>query len=181
MQEAVHKIKKATKLTTQEMVLIAVFAVVLVVLSRIAVPFASGVPITLQTFAVALCGLALGTRRGVYCVCVYLLLGVIGLPVFAGSSSGLGVFAGYTGGFLIGFVPMAALCGRKKVLYSVLGLLACHALGIAWFAVVAGVNLWQAALTASFPYLIKDGISLVFAYLSARFVEKALRAARFSC
>ena len=63
-------------------VMVGVFAAVLAVLSQISFPLPSGIPVTLQTFAVALCGYALGCKRGTLAVLVYIVLGAVGLPVF---------------------------------------------------------------------------------------------------
>lgn len=87
------------------------FAAVLAVMSQIAIPMPSGVPMTLQTFAVALAGAVLGWKLGALSALVYLLLGAAGVPVFSGMSGGLGVLLGKTGGFIFGFIFMALLCG----------------------------------------------------------------------
>ena len=92
-------------------VMVGVFAAVLAVLSQISFPLPSGIPVTLQTFAVALCGYALGCKRGTLAVLVYIVLGAVGLPVFANFSGGFGSLVGLAGGYIYGFLPMAALCG----------------------------------------------------------------------
>ena len=86
-------------------------AAVMAVLSQISIPLPTGVPVTLQTFAVALCGYVLGVGMGGSALAVYLALGAVGLPVFAGFSGGVGSFLGVTGGFLWGFFLMSLLCG----------------------------------------------------------------------
>ena len=78
--------------------------------SAVAIP-AGPVPITLQTLFVPLAGLILGVRGGVLVVLLYWAAGCLGLPVFAGGKAGIWVFWGPTGGFLLGFLPAAALCG----------------------------------------------------------------------
>lgn len=75
-------------------VMVGVFAAVLAVLSQISFPLPSGIPVTLQTFAVALCGYALGCKRGTLAVLVYIVLGAVGLPVFANFSGGFGSLVG---------------------------------------------------------------------------------------
>ncbi len=74
------------------------------------IPF-SPVPVTLQTMFVLLAGLILGPRGGMAAVLLYMAAGCLGLPIFAGGKAGLAVFLGPTGGFLLGFLPGAALCG----------------------------------------------------------------------
>lgn len=92
--------------TATDLALIATFTAIIVVTSVVSIPIGS-VPITLQTFSVLLAGAVLGARRGLLAVLLYLLLGAIGLPVFAGGSSGLATFVGPTAGYLIG-MPLAA-------------------------------------------------------------------------
>ena len=81
-------------------VMVGVFAAVLAVLSQISFPLPSGIPVTLQTFAVALCGYALGCKRGTLAVLVYIVLGAVGLPVFANFSGGFGSLVGLAGGYI---------------------------------------------------------------------------------
>lgn len=157
-----------------------VFAALLAVLSQLSIPLPSGVPVTLQTFAVALCGFTLGARKGAAAVVVYLLLGAVGLPVFAGFLGGVGILFGVTGGFLWGFIAMAALCGLKNPWLCAAGLVACHVPGILWFSFAAGLPLWESFLTASFPFLLKDLVSVLLAYLTARVLLRGLRAARLA-
>lgn len=88
--------------------LIALFAALIAALGlipKIALPF--GVPITAQSLGIMLCGTVLGSKRGALAVLLFLLLVALGLPLLAGGRGGLGVFAGPTVGFLIGF-PIAA-------------------------------------------------------------------------
>lgn len=170
----------------QKIVMTGVFAALLAVLSQISIPLPSGIPVTLQTFAVAICGFVLGSRLGTLAVAVYLAVGAVGVPVFAGFSGGFGIFAGMTGGYLWGFLFMAFLCGLgaglgKRILAVALGLAglgACHLCGAVQFAVVSAISPWQAFLTASVPYLLKDVISVILACLAAEAVTIALRKAK---
>ena len=167
---------------TRTLVRIALFAALIAVLSQISIPMPSGVPITLQTFAVALAGYALGAKRGAACVGVYIALGAVGAPVFAGFTGGFAKLFGVTGGFLWGFVLMAALCGLgtlcKKTAAAVgigaLGLLACHLCGVLQFMFVAQVDFAKAALTVSVPYLAKDFLSVAVGWMAACAVTRAL-------
>lgn len=166
-------------------VLTGVMAALLAVLSQVAIPLPSGVPVTLQTFAVALAGCVLGPVLGVLSVGVYLSLAAVGVPVLAGFSGGVGAFAGMTGGFLWGFLPMGFLCGlgvrtEKKplaILLGLAGLIVCHLCGALQFAVVADVSFVQAFLVACAPYLVKDAISVVLAYFAALAVTASLKKA----
>lgn len=170
----------------QKMVMTGVMAALLAVLSQVSLPLPSGVPVTLQTFAVALCGYVLGPGMGALSVGVYLALGAVGLPVFAGFSGGAASFVGVAGGFLWGFLPMALLCGlgawqRSKaagVALGMAGLAVCHLCGTVQFAGVMAVPPLQAFLTASAPFLVKDAASLLAAFFAAGAVVLSLKKAR---
>lgn len=171
-----------------KLVMVGLMTAVLAVLSQIAIPLPFGVPLTLQTFAVALCGYVLGWRSGGLAVVVYILLGAVGVPVFTGFSGGPSVLVGMTGGFIWGFLPMAVLCGLgqklqrrwMQLLPGLLGLLLCHIAGVIQFAIVSHNGFWQSLLLASAPFLIKDILSVAAACLAALLVESRLRAARLT-
>ena len=96
-----------SRIRTADMAYIALFAVLMAVCAWISIPFA--VPFTLQTFAVFAALAILGGRRGTLSVVVYLLLGAVGLPVFAGFKGGLAALLGTTGGYILGFLLTALL------------------------------------------------------------------------
>ena len=87
---------------THDMVFIAVFAVLMAICSWISIPMA--VPFTLQTFGVFIAVGILGGKNGTLAVLIYIILGAIGVPVFAGFQGGIGVLAGSTGGYIVGFL-----------------------------------------------------------------------------
>lgn len=98
------------RLRTVDLTYIALFSVLMAVCAWISIPMPKPlVPFTLQTFAVFSAMTALGGRRGLYAVTVYLLLGAVGLPVFAGFQGGASVLLGSTGGYIIGFLASAIL------------------------------------------------------------------------
>lgn len=164
---------KNAKITTKEIVCVGMFAAVLAVLSQISIPMPSGVPITLQTFAVALTGVVLAWKLGTASVIVYILLGAVGVPVFAGFSGGAQVLVNYTGGFIWGFILMTLLCGigiqrQNKIigiLFGLAGLAVCHLFGTVQFMFVMKMGFVESFLLASAPYLIKDVISVVFGFV----------------
>lgn len=166
----------------KSMVMIGMFTAVLAVLSILEIPMPSGVPITLQTFAVALCGYVLGWKRGAACGALYLLIGTIGVPVFAGMSGGISKLLGPTGGFIFGFILLAGLCGvgaacKNKILAvvaGILGLAACHLLGALQFSVVTSTGVVQSLLLVSVPYLVKDVLSVFGALLVGSILRKRL-------
>lgn len=176
------------KLQIKTICLVAMLTAVISVLSIMQIPTPWGVPFTLQTFAIALCGYVLGWKYGTLSTILYVLLGTIGVPVFAGMTAGPGILFGATGGYIFGFILMALLCGigrsfMKKgvsgmvwlVVFSALGLLACHVLGIIQLKFVAKMTWSAAALNGSVPYLAKDIASVIGAYLVALAVRRALQ------
>lgn len=171
-----------TKLTTKDITYIAVFAALMAVCSWISIP--TTVPFTLQTLGVFLAVGLLGGKRGTLAVVVYVLLGAIGLPVFAGFSSGLG---SPSSGYIIGFVLSAALMwlierffGKSLpvlALSMVLALIACYAVGTAWFmAVYSSANGAVALMTVLgwcvFPFIIPDLIKIAAALFLTQRLKK---------
>ena len=172
------------KLSVRTICMVAMFTAVISVLSIMQIPTPWGVPFTLQTFAMALCGYVLGWKYGTLSTILYILIGAIGVPVFAGMSAGVGILTGATGGYLFGFIIMTFLCGigrvyMKKgvkgivwlVVFSALGLAACHILGIIRLKYVANLSWAVAAIKGSVPYLA----SVIGAYLVALAIRRALR------
>lgn len=152
------------------MIRAGVFCALIAVCSQIALPLPAGIPITLQTLVVALCGYSLGWKWASASVAVYLLLGGIGLPLFSGFAGGFGwLFGGPTAGFLWGFLMVAFCCGLplKNRLLSVLcgigGMLVCHLLGVVWYGHFTAQGFWQSFLVISFPYLLKDVLCIALA------------------
>lgn len=187
MGQKKRSMKNTKLLSSTNLAFMALFSALIVICTMIAIPMPSGVPITLQTFAIALCGFVLGAKRGTISVAVYIALGVVGLPVFSGFSGGIGKLAGVTGGFIWGFILMVVLCGlgtqtkrATKVLpmvFGVLGLLACHLAGILQFSIITGTPFIASALTVSLPYMIKDIVSVAAALIMAKILSTALKKA----
>ena len=176
------------KLRTIDLVYIALMAALMAVCSWISIP--ATVEFTMQTFAVfAALGL-LGGRRALIAVCVYLLMGTIGLPVFAGFNGGVSALLGTTGGYLVGFVAMAlvywlmtSLLGEGRwvrVGAMVAALFVCYAFGTAWFVSVyarqAEAIGWMTALGwCVFPFIIPDLLKLALALVLTDRLAKRLR------
>lgn len=177
------------KISVRVICFIGMFTAITAILSIATIPTPWGVPFTLQTFAMALSGLVLGKKYGTISTVLYVLLGLIGVPVYAGMSAGPGVLFGVTGGYIFGFVLMTFFCGLgiefegKKngvfftMLFSIIGLACCHILGIIQLKVVAQMGWGAAAMAGTVPYLVKDILSVVAAYLVAIAVRKALKSA----
>lgn len=129
------------------------------------------VPYTGQTFGVLLAGGALGFRRGIASTALYLAIGFLGLPVFAGGTHGGDIVLGATGGYLVGFILAAAIVGRlaelgwdRTVLGSIgamlLGSIAIYVIGVPWLAVAVGKPLDWAITAGMTPFLLGDTLKL---------------------
>ncbi len=157
-----------------------------VVLSWIAIPFTP--PLTLQLLAISLTLFLLGGLAGIITVTVYLLMGAIGLPVFSGFVGGIGHIASATGGYLFGFllycVTYAALSrifggeGRRRLIYSALGLLILYLTGSVWYNAVyisAGISGYLTSLiTTVVPFILPDILKIAVAYTVSGRLSAAL-------
>ena len=175
----------ATKTKTYDLACIAIFAVLIAICSWISIPMT--VPFTLQTFGVFMAVGVLGGKRGSLAVLVYILLGVIGVPVFAGFSGGLGILLNNTGGYIIGFLfsalamwAMESLWGKKpviQILSMVVGLIVCYAMGTIWFMVVytrttGAVGIGTVLGWCVIPFIIPDLVKIALAFVLSRRVRK---------
>jgi len=151
------------------MVLASLFAAIIAVCAQIIVPVGP-VPFTLQVLAINLTGMILGSRWGAVSAAVYLTLGAVGAPVFAGFNGGFQALIGKTGGYIISFIPAAFVIGwimeRGKVsvgkafLANLLGLLMTYARGTAQLKFVLNLPWEQAFQFGVIPFLIPDLIKL---------------------
>lgn len=169
------------KTKTYDMAYIGIFAVLMAICSWISIPMT--VPITLQTFGVFMAVGVLGGKRGTLSVLVFILLGAIGVPVFAGFSGGIGVILSSTGGYIVGFLFSALVMwgiekvwGNKPVVQIIsmlLGLIVCYALGTIWFMIVyardtGAVGLGTVLGWCVIPFIIPDLVKIALAFLLSR-------------
>ncbi len=181
------KVRTNEKRKTYDMAYIAVFTVLIAICSWISIPMT--VPFTLQTFAVFLSVSILGGRRGTMAVLVYVLLGAVGIPVFAGFTGGPGIILNTTGGYIIGFILSAlimwlteSLFGKKlpvQILSMVLGLLACYAVGTVWFMFVymrqtGAVGLGTVLGWCVIPFIIPDAVKIALALMLGNTLRRPL-------
>lgn len=166
-------------------VLSALFTALIIVGAYISFPLpVSPVPIVLQNLFVLLAGLLLGRRWALGAVALYLLLGLIGLPVFSAARGGLAHFLGPTGGYLIGFLLAAGLAATivgaaprlwREIVAVVVGTISIYLIGVPWLKVVADMS-WPSALAAGLtPFLIGDALKAAAAVGIARLVRPVLR------
>lgn len=161
------------RLNIRKMVLCSLFAALMAVCAWITVPVPP-VYVTLQTFAVLTALGILGGKWGSISVLLYLAMGVIGLPVFAGFRGGAAALLDATGGFLWGFLAGGLVFRAAEKLGKlpafILCQLTCYLCGCLWFSAWAGdAGIITAALTCVLPCVLPDGIKLWLAYrLSGR-------------
>lgn len=174
-----------THTKTYDIVYVALFAVLIAICSWISVP--ATVPFTLQTMGVFLAVGILGGRRGTLSVLVYILLGAVGLPVFAGFTGGVGILLGNTGGYIIGFLfsalvmwGMEHLAGSGLVVQAVsmlIGLLVCYTFGTLWFLYLYNKNNDPVSIAVVLgwcviPFLIPDLIKIALSLVISRRIKK---------
>ena len=106
-----------SKISVQDICSIAIMTAITVVMAQISIPMPMGVPMTMQTFAITLAGVILGSKKGGLSILVYVLLGAIGVPVFAGFSGGVQNLIGPTGGFIISLVLVLNTVRKKECSY----------------------------------------------------------------
>lgn len=159
----------------RDVALVVAGALFIYLTARISIPVpGSPVPITGQTFGVLLVGGALGFRRGLIAIALYVLLGVVGLPFFAEGKGGLTVIWGATGGYLIGFMVAGAIVGRLAELgwdrhiggalgAMLVGSVIIYAIGLPWLKVVGGGSVEETIAKGLTPFVLYDAVKLVLA------------------
>lgn len=165
------------------MVFTAICSAIICVLAPISVPIGA-IPISLGTFAIYFSAALLGGKRGTAAVIVYILLGMVGLPVFTGMRGGIAVLFGATGGYIIGYIPLALLTGifsdiKSKLHWTmpvgmVLGTAALYTFGTAWFMIMSGSTLKAALLACVVPFLAFDAAKIVLSTLLAAPLKERL-------
>lgn len=167
----------------KEITIIAIYIALLTIFSWISIPGA--IPFTLQTFMIFVIAYTLKLKSALCVVVIYLLLGIIGVPVFSSFNSGLSYFLGATGGFLIGFIPMVTIINilslknnnENKIknyiyqaLVSFLGLIVCYILGLVWFMFIykAPYTLSKALFAVVIPFIIPDTIKMIIAMIVSK-------------
>jgi biotin transport system substrate-specific component len=185
---------REANLNAATMTRVALMAAVTAVAAQIAIPLPfSPVPFTLQVPAVVLSGLLLGSRHGALAMAVYLLVGAIGVPVFAQFSGGLGRIVGPTGGYLLSYPLAAAVAGlaayaaanspRSRALmlsflWGVAALAVIYAIGAGWLSIVANLPIAVAVAQGVLPFVVFDLVKIVLAALVAVAAAPAIAGSR---
>ena len=176
-----------SKWSVREMALIAIMAAVICVLGPLSLPIGP-VPISLTNLAVYLAVYILGGKRATISYIVYLLIGMAGVPVFSGFTGGFGKLFGPTGGYLIGFILMALLCGwfidrmHQRFVWSMLGMIfgtaVCYTFGTVWLAYQANLPMMAALAAGVLPFIPLDLAKMVVAAVAAPQIRHRLVKAR---
>jgi biotin transport system substrate-specific component len=170
---------------TKKLTLTALMAAIICVLGPLSVPLPfSPVPISLTMIGIYLAVYAVGMVGGTSAYFVYLLLGLVGLPVFSGFTGGAGKLFGATGGYLIGFIFTGLISGffidrwwKNRVVSAlgmILGIAVAYVFGTAWLAYVAGMTFEQALAAGVIPYVGFDLVKIVVLVIVGPELKKAL-------
>lgn len=186
--------KKLARSAAREVAYIALGVALVTVCAWISLPLGE-VPFTLQTFAVAAVGGLLGWKRGTCAVLVYVLMGLIGIPVFAGFRAGYAALVGATGGYILGFIFSVCIAGLAKlapvknkwartgIFYAtaILGHTVCYAFGTAWFLLVYNggaatpMGIWSALALCVVPYIVPDLVKIAVAAVVSVRLERFVK------
>lgn len=173
--------------STLDMAYVALFAVLITLCAWISIPTIP--PFTLQTLGIMLAASLLGWKRGTAAVLLYILLGAIGLPVFAGFKGGLSALVGPTGGYIIGFVFTALITGlgcRKNaswllLISMIVGVAVCYIFGTVWYVVVQlGIHNPTSFRTVLgfcvIPFILPDLAKIGLAFFLTKRLTRFIRA-----
>ena len=150
-------------LSTKDLCMISLWTSVIAVMAQIAIPMPMGVPMTMQTFAITLAAIILGAKKGAIATGIYVLLGAIGMPVFANFTGGLHIVAGATGGFIISFPIMAFIIGwgvdyKEKmrgilIVTIIVGTIVNYVIGVLIFCLVTGSSIVAGITACIIPFI----------------------------
>lgn len=185
-----EQVVSKSKLKTKDLTIIALFSALIAICAWITIPIPD-VPFTLQVFAVftALC--TLGGRRGTIAIALYILLGMVGLPVFSGFRGGIGVLLGTTGGYIAGFLVsglvywlIMSLVKKENIFTMTIALLfslcACYAFGTVWYMMIylrqsGTIGFGAVLMKCVVPYLIPDLVKMALAITVSSAIKKSVR------
>ena len=183
---SIEKTISSNRISTKEIVLTAMFTAIITICAWISIPIGP-ISFTMHTFAVFCAVCILGGRNSFFSVLTYLLLGAVGIPVFAGFKGGISVLVNTTGGYLLGFllIPLIYLAAEKifgkslavRIISLIIGLAVCYAFGTAWFMFVytrnvGAVTIGKAMKWCVTPFVPFDLIKLALAFVVSERVKK---------
>ena len=160
----------------------ALMTAVTCILAPLSVPIGP-VPISLTNFVIFLSLYLLNWKKGTLSLLIYLLLGLAGLPVFSGFAGGIAKLAGPTGGYIIGFIPMAIVAGIIidkfhqrwiQIVAMIIGTAICYAFGTVWFCFQSGYTVAAALAVCVIPFIPADLIKIVIVTIIGPMIRKRL-------
>lgn len=174
------------KLKTNDITLIALFSAVMCIMGPVSL-YIAAIPVSVMTFVIFTVVYLLGTVKALWCVGIYIMLGIAGLPVFAGCIGGAGAIAGPTGGFILGYIPMVIFAGvlgngkRDRKIFMTLIYIGANCVlyisGMLWYRIVADVTMLQAFIVCVAPFVIfdiaKNIASIMVGAVLRRYIIKA--------
>lgn len=175
------------KLSTKNIILIGMFASIQAIISQLSLPMPNGMPITIQVFGITLLGVVLGWKLGFFSTIVYILIGCIGIPVFAGYRGGIGVLANMTGGYILSYPLMVIFCGIKfkfskkylnlffTIVFSIIGLLITEAIGgLQWAALSGDMSVKAVFIYSITAFIPKDMLLTILGVIIGIQIRKPL-------
>ncbi len=177
---------KGKRITTREITLIGLMTAITCILGPLSIPIPfSVVPISFTSLAIYFTVFLLGWKKGTVSYLIYLLTGLVGVPVFSGFSGGPGKLLGPTGGYLIGFVFLAVISGiffekfiGKRYMYAlgmVIGLMITYILGTAWLAFQLDMTFYKGLYLGVIPYIPGDMIKIVVVLFAGPVLRKNMK------
>lgn len=173
------------KLKTKEIIVCGLFASITAVLSQISIPLPfTTVPLTMQVFAVILCGMLLGPKLGFISQLIYVLIGAIGMPVFAQMMGGFGIVIGPTGGFILSFPLVALITGYFSRNYNtklfiivgmLLGLVTSYLIGTAQFCLITKMSLISGLTACVAPFIVVDILKIALVCMIGFSIRKRIK------
>lgn len=172
-----------TKSNVYQLTTCALMAALMCVLGPMSIPIGP-VPISFTNLVIYLAVYLLGTKGATISYIVYLLLGTVGLPVFSGYTGGLAKLAGPTGGYLVGFILMALICGvameksNANLVVTIPGMIVgtavAYLFGTIWFVFEMECTVWYALTICVFPFIVGDLAKIVIATVLGMAIRTAL-------
>ncbi|GFP76163.1 biotin transporter BioY [Clostridium fungisolvens] len=174
------------KIKINDMIYAALFATLISVFGYISIPLPfSPVPLTGQTLMIMLVGCVLTPLQAGLSLITFIFMGIIGLPVFSGGASGIGVIIGSNGGYLMGFligsVVISLIKNKNSSILSMIsaniigGIVVVYILGVLWLSYITGMGVYRAFIVGALPFIIGDLIKAVVAAIVAKRINTLRR------
>ena len=164
----------------QSLTLTALMAAILCITGPLVIPMGV-VPMSLTNMVIYLAIILLGKKKATISVAIYLLIGFVGLPVFAGFTGGAGKLLGPTGGYLIGYLVLCQIAGivlekkeKLKVVALILGTISLYLIGTIWLMIQSKMNFVSAISVGVLPFMVFDILKIVIAVGIGKNIKKRI-------